>query len=376
MTTAPAIEWSADQERALSYLRGWRDLLDQQYVTLGGLAGTGKSSLIAALAEEWPKTAVCALAGKAAYVLRQKGVQSAQTIHSLIYDTVMEKDRKGKTRPHFVLKLGLTDVQTIIVDEASMVDRRLFNDLLTFGLPVLFVGDHGQLEPIGPNPNLMLNPDVKLETIHRQEKDNPIIRLAHAFREGRKTPKYQCPDGKLQMLPRKAFWDELRHYRQCIVGFNKTRHEVNKLVRNSLGDLGHRAESPVREGERLICLKNDKRWTLFNGQQVTVVEVIPQNCTKDTMEVVIETDEGIRAIDILTAQLGADLITEIPSGRDYKRTRQAALMDYGYAITAHKSQGSEWSDVLVLEEVSPKWDVKRWRYTTCTRASERLIYCS
>ena len=78
--------------------------------------------------------------------------------------------------------------------------RLRFHDLLSFGLPVLFVGDHGQLEPIGTSAGLMADPHVRLETIHRQARGNPILRLATALREGRPTPYWDDPRGRLRVL--------------------------------------------------------------------------------------------------------------------------------------------------------------------------------
>lgn len=369
MTTA-TLDWTADQERALRDIRLWRgpaySWLDKPYLTLGGYAGTGKTSVIAALADEWPQTAVCALAGKAAHVLRQKGLKDANTIHNLIYFTEIHKGR-----PRFYRKPYLPDVGQIIVDEASMVDEKLMTDLLAFEVPVLFVGDHGQLEPIGANPNLMAQPDVRLETIHRQERGNPIIRLATAFREGRKTPRWNDPECRLQMPSRRDFWDLIHWTKQIICGFNKTRHTVNARLR----DLRGTGDRFVCEGDRLICLKNAPHWGLFNGQQVTVLELVA--VTEHIAELAVLTDEGdTLCLQALKAQFGKDLLADDERPRNTKEQMRAALMDYGYAITAHKAQGSEWDDVIVLEEIARAWDPRRWRYTVATRARERLTYCS
>src|SRR5262249_19506314 len=129
--TMQTIELSADQQDALDALLEWRasDPGDySQHVTLGGYAGTGKSTLITRLVEEWPSVAVAAFCGKAADVLRSKGIAGAKTIHSLIY-----RARPRGGRFHFELRQHLEGVQTIIVDEASMLNDRLFKDLLSFG---------------------------------------------------------------------------------------------------------------------------------------------------------------------------------------------------------------------------------------------------
>jgi ATP-dependent exoDNAse (exonuclease V) alpha subunit len=165
------LTFSRDQQAALDAIQRWctgNPRGDNQYKTLGGYAGTGKTTLIAYLAEVWPSVAVAALGGKAAHVLRYKGVD-ATTIHSLIY--YPHEDDDGTIR--FRRKHNLRDVQTLIIDEASMTNHFLFADLLSFKLPVLFVGDHGQLEPIGPNPGLMAHPDLRLEKIHARRPTTP-----------------------------------------------------------------------------------------------------------------------------------------------------------------------------------------------------------
>jgi exodeoxyribonuclease-5 len=201
-----------------------------------------------------------------------------------------------------------------------------------------------------------------LETIHRQEESNPIIRLATAFREGRSVPKWRDPQGRLEILPKSAFWKLVRPGVQVIVGYNKTRHEVNKKVRAMLGHTGL-----VQPGERLICLRNNKEWNIFNGQQMTVLDVGRDR--RATVVITVKTDDGRTvALPAYRQQFGKNIIEDF-------RSSEVALFDYGYALTAHKSQGAEWDDVLILEEVASCWDARRWRYTVATRAKKTLSYC-
>ena len=355
------LDLSPEQEGVLYEICRWRESNpygDKQILSVGGYAGTGKTSLIAHLIGRWYDIAVAALCGKAAHVLRQKGVE-AQTLHSLIYLPFENAEGKVCYRRRSHLK----DVRTIIVDEASMIDEFLLDDLKSFDLPILAVGDHGQLEPVGKNPNLMKSPTLRLETIHRQAASNPIIRLATAFREGRQTPYWTDPKGRLTLTSKRHFLDLVRPDVQTIVGFNKTRHTVNQKVRAMLGH-----KEIVEPGERLIVLKNNKRLGVFNGQQFRVVGVLGE--TRRYVEVEVETDDEMQmSVRCLKRQFGVEVLA------DYK-AKDVVLADYAYAITAHKSQGSEYSDVLVLEEVAPQWDARRWRYTSATRAKDRLTYCA
>ena len=134
---------------------------------VGGFAGTGKTTIVSHLVNTWSRVAVAALCGKAAHVLRQKGAE-AKTIHSLIYSPY---ELNGKI--HFRRKTKV-DASIFVIDEASMIDHLLLQDLLWFGIPVLFIGDHGQLEPIGTNPNLMKEPKVKLVNFHDHNPGHDI----------------------------------------------------------------------------------------------------------------------------------------------------------------------------------------------------------
>jgi exodeoxyribonuclease-5 len=357
MTT---LDFGTDQQAALDKILDWRARClrgGAPFLTLGGYAGTGKTTLVSYLVEQWPNTAVCALTGKAVHVLRSKGAE-AQTIHSLIY---VPRVDNGKVR--FVRRRTLGGIETIIVDEASMIDHVLMHDLLSFGIPVLFVGDHGQLEPIGTNPGLMRDPDVRLERVHRQALDNPILRLATAFREGRPVRRWSDPKGRLRVAGRGDFHRLVGPEVQIICGFNSTRHRVNARVRELRG-VGRDLVAP---GETLICLRNHKACGVFNGQQVRVLSVAREG--RRTVELEVEADGGRSLmLPALREQFGRDLFKDF-------RSKEVALMDYGYALTAHKAQGAEWDAILALEEIGRSWDARRWRYTVATRAARRLVYC-
>jgi exodeoxyribonuclease-5 len=352
------LDFSADQEAALTRIDGWRYGRTKPFLTLGGYAGTGKSTLVNYLASCWEGAAVAALCGKAAHVLRQKGTP-ASTIHSLIYELVT-----GEGPPRFRKKQWLPGVSAVLIDEASMIDHVLLEDLLSFRLPVLFVGDHGQLEPVGTDPGLMHLPDVKLERIHRQAQGNPILRLATAFREGRDVPWWSDRRGRLVVCPRSQAHEHVRPGVQIICGYNRTRHGVNCQLREA-----QNFEGLVCPGELLVCLRNNRHFGVFNGQQLRVLDV--GGCRQHTVPLSLATDDGrvLDGVPCAAEQFGRD-------GLSQRKDPKVVLCDYGYCLTAHKAQGSEWDEVLVYEEIAPKWDPRRWRYTAATRAKERLVYCA
>ena len=410
---------SEDQLRGLDAIDQWLRDRSSPYFTLGGYAGCGKSTLVGRLLAESAgmRVAVCAFTGKAAHVLRTKGIKRAKTIHSTIYAPtevckncehpleqrrdpwdydapIFEPDPQAvevgdpSQQPHpptvefrpraptcdripgcagagektqFKLIPEL-DAQLIVVDEASMVSTQIHNDLLSFGIPILYVGDHGQLEPIGANPKLMLDPHFKLEKIHRQAEGSEILQFAqHVRTHG--TPKTFGKDAVVldtNRVPRDA-----HEYDIVLCGKNTTRVAVNARIRRDRG-----FTSPLPEpGESVVCLRNNREHKLFNGMLATVLDVRVDDRV-DHPEIDIEDDEGVvrRGLRFEPAQFGSEDILDT-------RSRKTCLFDFGYALTVHKSQGSEFSRVLVLEWFHRDTSAARWRYTAATRASEQLVWC-
>lgn len=348
---------SDEQQAARDQIINWYKASRAQCLTLGGYAGTGKTTLIKHLVDEgFASIKVLTPSGKAAEVLRRKGVP-AQTLHSFLY-TCLGTDEDGQ----LIFETKDTDTPALmIVDEASMVSRPVYEDALAEGCRILWVGDHGQLEPVGDDVGLMAAPAVRLETIHRQALDSPILAFATQCRLGER-PTIQDTDGLVVGRNKgvdrgRAETDWLLSFDQIIVAFNTKRVAINRQIR------AHKNYTErLHVGEKVICLRNNQRVGLFNGMMLTVKRV-----TRDTIDV--ETDEGrvLRRIDVCWEQFNSlTTLKETP--------RSLSLFDYGYAITCHKAQGSEWSRVLVIEGRCDKWSMSRWRYTAATRAAKDLVY--
>ena len=361
-------EFSPDQKLCLDRISAWFNNRQRagQYLTLGGYAGTGKSTIIRHLAEIWPNAAVAALCGKAANVLRCKGVQRAQTIHSLIYEPIPDsRPVRFRRRVGLVMASGYICRQ-IIIDEASMVNEGMLADLLEFGVPIVFVGDHGQLEPVGRDSGIMREPGMKLEKIHRQAEGNPILRLAKAFREGRQVPYWVDKLGRLEICPKGQFWDKLRPDMTVICALNRTRHAINARVREMLG----RKSKLPEPGDKLVCLQNHRGFQVFNGQIGIVQGVGPESGNQIEIDIRMDDDRLLR-LPCRKAQFGKNKIEVHAVGMD----TEALLFDWGNCLTAHKSQGSEFDSVIVYDQPSILWNMNRWRYTATTRAQNYLIYC-
>jgi len=313
---------------------------------IGGYAGVGKTTIIRYLTQFFPRFGVCAFTGKAANVLRRKGID-ASTIHSRIY------------KPHFEdgqVFFDLTDnpqCEGFIVDEASMVSEDIYSDLKSFNIPMIFVGDHGQLEPIGSDFNLMRQPDFTLEEIHRNAGD--IAKFANHIRQGYSPRAFRPTDGSVQFM-RGISTQDLLEVDQVICAFNRTRVQINNQIREAMGYTGL-----LNEGERVMCLRNNRHQGLFNGMQGIVAKLYEGRRGANYMDLQTE-DYVIQGVKYDARQFGQESYELGYGGKEAPNP-----FDYGYCITAHKAQGDEWDKVMVIEQKTRNWDHRRWGYTAASR---------
>jgi len=385
------IELFPDQQLAQDMLMSWYKSKDRpQFITLGGYAGTGKTTLLSffrrALNKEKSnlKVAFCSYTGKATHVLRKKlfehkamfGGDEIRTIHSLIYKAVTNERgqiigwrRRGKSEVEFDL---------LVVDEASMVDAEIWQDLLFFNLPIVAVGDHGQLPPVSGSFNLMENPQLRLEKIHRQAEENPIIKLSVLAREqgGIVYGDYGNNVRKLTMEDAEGLLENIfRNYNNedmILCGYNNSRVRLNSTVRGALG-----FESPLPSvNDRVICLRNNREKEIYNGMLGYLKEI--KKLAGDMYKVAISMDsfngdflyEGV----ISSEQFNSS--TTLNNIAGYAKTKDMDLFDFGYALTVHKAQGSQAKKVVLFEERFGRQDEdmwRRWLYTGITRAEEELL---
>src|SRR5260370_5195709 len=358
------MDWSPQQSRALKDVAAWLKAGEPQIFRLFGYAGTGKTTLARHIAEGIDGDVVFgAFTGKAALVLRQKGCRDAATIHSLIYRPKETEEED----PVFVLnkESAVCKAELVIIDECSMVDEELGQDLLSFETPVVVRGDRAKWPPVkGGGFFTETEPDVMLSEVHRQAADNPIIRLSMEIREGGRLAHGVYGDSRV--VRREAVGaSAVLAADQVLVGINRTRRAHNARIRELRGF----AEPLPMVGEKLVCLKNDKTKGLLNGSIWTVEKLRPMRKGHVRMNVVAEDDMAKSSvkIDVLKDFLNAE--AEIP----YALRRNAAEFDYGYALTVHKAQGSQWDDVVLFDEsYAFREHRSRWLYTGLTRAPKRI----
>ncbi len=383
----------------MTQVHNWFRKKDCPVFRLFGYAGTGKTTLAREFAEAvdgpvW----FAAYTGKAALVMRQHGCPGATTLHRLIYvpsgrchktlqelegqltqllqepspdpvrvaqlQRLIHEEGKRVSKPCFHLNPDspVRDAALVVIDECSMVDAQMGHDLLLFGVPVIALGDPAQLPPVrGGGFFTDAQPDFMLTQIHRQAEDNPIVQLATAVRSG--SPLSPGRYGASEVLHKGT---RLRPYAekadQIIVGRNATRQKINASFRHYV--LGHTTPLP-QSGERLVCLRNNHKLGILNGELFTVVESTSH--TESEVFLSLNSDEGQPVT--CTASAHPFLGQEAP----WWSAGKLESFDYGYALTCHKSQGSQWERVLVVDE-SASFGVaaNSWLYTAITRASKQL----
>lgn len=389
MSTSTSL--SPDQSAVLQDLSAWLKTKPTPFITVGGYAGTGKTTLIAVLRllikELFPtqKVAFACFTGKASQVLKQKLTSQRAilngdfcgTIHSLMYTAETDEDGqivRWKRNPELPYDL-------IIIDEASMVTMDIWSDLQAYHLPIIAVGDHGQLPPIDSNFNLMDAPQLKLEKIHRQAEGNAIIEIATLARTTGEIPfkKYSndvIKADRAEYDTMDLFEQWLTSYRNdCLVlcARNKTRVKLNQHIRQVRG-----FEEPTPQpGETLICLKNNYETSggpIYNGMLGTLKRIEEQFPFWYNIELEFNDDKRLFNGVITNRQFNQEkMVTSVPN---VHYSKIGDRFDFGYALTVHKAQGSQASTVIVFEEFAPymtpeEW--RRWLYTAVTRASERLL---
>jgi ATP-dependent exoDNAse (exonuclease V) alpha subunit len=385
------MQLSPDQEKAIHQIKEWLESGDQT-LTMGGYAGTGKTTIISYMLKHWSKMdiAVCAFTGKAASVLRGKGVHHAITMHKLIYTPVnwcrfcrMETDteklppeeeggkpericKRCKQSQYLSMKfvrVPFINVDLVIVDEASMLSADLVLDLESLAKKILYVGDHGQLEPVGDDPGIMMDPTIRLEQIHRQAAGSPIIQFAHYLRTSNMPRGWEGGKEATVHKRERASSSQLMEADVVLCGFNNTRVMVNKAIRKARGF----RDSLPEPGERIICLQNDTELGIFNGLLVTVENRRTPKYGYTKYDLVDDVGEKYLDMRVYQERFNQEKNKE-------RFNKGVGLFDFGYALTVHKSQGSEWNHVAVLEQIASSWTASRWRYTAATRAAKRLDY--
>lgn len=361
------MKWSPQQEDALKAASRWLGSRDSQVFRLFGFAGTGKTTLAKEIAQHVDGDVVFgAFTGKAAHVLRQKGCMGAQTIHSLIYRPSSPEDEEPEDGPMFTLRRDAPagEAALIIIDECSMVDEDLGRDLLSFGAPVLVLGDPAQLPPVrGGGYFTEAEPDVMLTEVHRQAEESAIIRLSMQIREGQRPEPGDYGDVRV-IARRQVDPDEVLGADQVLVGTNRTRRRYNGRLREHQDF----TDDEPCVGERLVCLRNNKQKGLLNGSMWAVKE--RRGRRRGMVRLTLTPEDGGRPANVsVLPEFFTGEAADIP----WPKRRGSDEFDFGYALTVHKAQGSQWDRVMLFDEsYAFREHQAAWLYTGVTRAARSL----
>ena len=367
----------------------------ERYTVISGFAGSGKSTLIkfliSALGVDEEAVCYACFTGKACNVLQQKGNKNVSTLHRLLYEHFPCPDGTFFRRP----KSDLEPYEIIVVDECSMCPKDIAQLLLKHQVHVIFLGDPGQLPSINPEDDnhLLDKPHVFLQTIHRQAQESEIIRVSMDIRAGRPLELFDGKDVKVihpsDLVDGMYTWAD-----QILCAKNETRIAINNEMRAMLG-----REGDPQEGDKVICLRNEWDKADNNGDPLVngTIGYLKNNYSRtlnyprwingggsfEVIDTSIITETGSYFDElmmdktlILTGQAGLDWKTKWQLGKNLKTAWMVPKeFTYGYAITTHKAQGSQWDKVLVIEENFPfaKEEHARWLYTAVTRAAEKCV---
>lgn len=391
------INLSPDQSSVLSTIREWFKTahsqrcedkeITQPLLTFGGYAGTGKTTLISILLNDlnieedldgrFRHIHIMALTGRAALnmkkALDENSVERSNlhysTIHRYLYKPIVDSkgiiiswEKEPERRPE--------DISLIIVDESSMLTKEIFDDLISLNIPTLFVGDHGQLPPVSGNFNLMESPNVRLDQIHRQALDSPIIQLSMRARQGLAIAQkdYSETVRKIQTVEAVEHLVKDGDDFAFIVGTNKARVKLN---RSALRYMNYDQYIP-KIGVRVICLKNNYSVSppIFNGQLGAIRDI-----KRDGIDWAVSI--AMEGNGTFEGAINGDVFNDPkPRVNDPMYHRGLALFDFGYALTCHKAQGSQFQRVFIFGSGFGTRDMRnRWMYTAITRAKEELYIC-
>lgn len=377
----------------------------ERFTVISGYAGSGKTTCVSYIIDALgldPETEVvfCAFTGKATRVLSEMGNKNTKTLHKLLYQHFPDgKGGFGRKRKEKI------DYKLVVVDEIGMVEKDLTLEM--FSHPechYICLGDPAQLPPVSPDSdnNLLKHPHCFLDEIMRQAQESEIIRLTMDIRAGKPLQPYKGKD--IQVVHRNELVDGMLTWAdQVICATNKTRTVINNFMR----ELNGYDKDVVMDGEKIIFTRN--YWDFLSRDEDPIVngtigtlsnpvyrekKIVPKagGGTIPIYEstVVLENGDKFYNVPLDASQI----LYGVPSITDWKQIATINKVykqkwyikngftnplpidgTSGYAISCHKSQGSTFNNVLVMEEHFPfsKEEHIRWLYTAATRPSNKLV---
>jgi len=382
------IDLTKHQKGAIEKITKWyksKSITKKRIFILSGFAGTGKTSIIKYTEQSIGVTsndvAYMSFTGKASVVMKEKGLD-ASTIHSTIYNITV--DQYGN--PDFILKMRHeVSKKLFVIDEISMVSQEILEDLLSFDIPILAIGDEAQLPPIGSPTNIFENADYKLTEIHRQAKNDPIIRLSMDVRNGKSINygKYSDNVSILRKIPLNR-QEVYLSADQILTSYNKTRININNTVRK-LKDI---KELTPTKGDKVVCRKNNRKEILDDG--LTLLNGLIGNIASDVnLDVYSYYNNQFKTMmttnifkfhfkpfisDFTFKKLSSDYDTFYNPTPSNSIRSDIQLFQFAYAITIHTSQGSQFDKGIIhANQFGDDDTYRKLLYTAITRFKKKII---
>lgn len=385
---------NSGQERIKNEAIKWFRNSSEQVFEISGDAGTGKSVLIYQILKELGLTPQeympMAYTGQASIVMRSRGFSTAQSIHSSLYEIVDTFDENVSDK--YGVKLKKTEfrlrnyidprVRLFFIDEAYMVPEYMVKDIKSFGIKIIACGDSSQLPPIDGKPAFLTGYNVhRLTELMRQSGSDPIIYLATRAKQG--LPIHCGTYGNnVMVINDDEFLPQMLGFAECIVcGTNRTRDQLNNYIRQLAGFAN--SAIPIF-GERVICKNNN--WNnvvdgiaLTNGLAGTVISYPNPSSfeSKDVFNINFKPDLCNQAFynvpinySYFTAPYEERQLMKEFSRRKYL---SGELFEFAYSLTTHSCQGSEYNNMILVEEFLRPQIQNQLLYTGITRAKKGLI---
>lgn len=402
-------EWNYTDQQ----IEGIKTVLENQVVMITGLAGTGKSSIVAGMLKvlEEYSFAQCALSGRAAARMTEITNITGYTIHRLLGFVPGEGFKFNKDNPLY------QDI--IIVDEVSMIGGYLFHNLIQAiknGAKLIMLADVGQLESIG-----VLNvacdiinsekiPVVKLDKIHRQAQKSAIITESIKVRNGIQL----CPDsfndveirGELQDLELDIYLNKEKTAQKIIEKFKTHLSKVDNIldiqvilpmkttgkastfyINQELQAIYNPYNPTLKEIE--INYTKDLKYKIRVGDKVMNVrnnyKTLPNTNSNYEEDIFLDDYEPINYVPIFNGNIG--IVKDIQPtymiidfntiGEIVVPQKHWKYIELGYAATCHKFQGSQSKVIIIgIDFRAYTLLTKEWIYTALTRAQEYCVLCA
>jgi len=384
------IELNNEQIMATYKAESWWKSRDKQVFEISGAAGTGKTTLVCYLIEKFgldmDEVLFVAYMGKAVSQLSKHGLP-AKTIHSTIYDyeRVPDKDEDGniifkpngriKMVGRFTLKEKISKkIKLIIVDEGSTVEKKMGQDLLSFGVPIIVLGDLNQLPPPFGTSIFLDKPDIILSQIMRQAEGDPIVWLSQQVLHGKRLSVGVY--GNSSVINKDNMSDFILKQADIVLtGTNLLRYHMNNHFRENIKNYKNLDFPHI--GEKLICRKNN--WDRIIDDGIYLTNGTTGVCTYFEKEsyngktCVIDFKSDFSKKELRNLKIDYNRLKTQNTMEEGYSDYTLDVFEYAYAITVHSSQGSQYPNVILLnEEFLSKADYKKWLYTGITRAMKSV----